>query len=54
MTIHTYPTSDIIEHDTETENCPCQPKIVAYGNNKHIIHNAFDDRESFEGIQEVQ
>lgn len=54
MTNHVYPLGDIIQHDTETDNCVCQPKIEFINGEKLVIHNSFDEREIFEDIQEVQ
>ena len=46
MTIHVYPTEDIIEHDTESLDCVCEPTIVwsdeegqIYENGPLVIHN---------------
>lgn len=50
-TVHTYPVADLIEHDTETDDCLCGPNIEpvprddgSYG--WHIIHHSLDGREN--------
>jgi hypothetical protein len=53
-TIHTYPVGDLFEHNTESDFCPCTPRVENNGSTKHIIHNSFDGREDFEDITEIQ
>ena len=44
---HIFPIEDIKEHDTETLNCSCMPKID--WDNNLVIHNSWDLREYKEG-----
>ena len=45
---HVYPVNDLKEHDTESLNCDCEPRIDW---EYHIvIHNAWDMREAQEFI----
>jgi hypothetical protein len=50
---HVYPTNDLIEHDTETDDCICGPEIQPVetdsgGINWVIVHNSLDGREQYE------
>ncbi len=50
---HTFPINDLIEHNTESEDCPCNPEIKLVedrdGNlNTLVVHNSLDRREVFE------
>jgi hypothetical protein len=47
-TIHTYPLNDLIEHDTESHLCPCDPKVEFINGGTLIIHNSLDRRELYE------
>ena len=41
--IHIYPINDVIEHNTDSEECLCNPDIdVEHG---LVIHTAIDGRE---------
>ena len=52
-TIHVYPLDDLREHDTESDNCPCQPRIEYVGEGgKVVVHNAWDKREFLERWEE--
>ena len=42
--IHVYPLDDQEEHDTKGDSCSCNPKTEGY----LIIHNSWDERESYE------
>lgn len=49
-TIHTYPVNDLIEHDTESDECVCGVQVEAVPNPDGsvgwlIIHNSLDGRE---------
>ena len=41
---HFYPVNDFREHNTETPECWCNPRIE----DDMVIHNALDQRERFE------
>lgn len=52
-TVHTYPVGDIIEHDTDSDDCMCGPTTEAvecddgtYG--WTILHHSMDGREHHE------
>jgi len=51
--IHTYPSNDLKEHDTETPQCWCHPVIEVLAHGIHVIHNSADGRELKEkhGVQ---
>jgi hypothetical protein len=53
-TVHTYPNKDLIEHDTESGDCVCGPKVEAVfredgSNGWHVLHHSLDGRENTEG-----
>jgi len=43
---HVVPINDIDEHDTEGNQCKCDPEIKIL--DELVIHNAFDGRELIE------
>jgi hypothetical protein len=50
MTVHVSPVNDLIEHDTETEDCVCIPQIrVAKQGDGSVlwvlVHHSLDGRE---------
>lgn len=52
-TVHVYPDRDLIEHDTDTDDCVCGPafeRVDAYdgGDGWVIIHHSLDGRELHE------
>lgn len=48
---HIYPVNDTYNHNIESTNCWCSPKI----DKKYmlVIHNSFDGREGFEEIEDI-
>lgn len=53
QTVHVYPVNDLIEHDTESEDCPCGPTPEAVPDQDGamgwlITHHSLDGRERFE------
>lgn len=49
-TVHTYPTGDVIEHDTDGGDCPCGPTTEAIPRDDgsygwHVLHHRLDGRE---------
>lgn len=49
-TVHVYPVNDLIEHDTETDDCLCGPNSEAVPDDDGgfgwvIVHNSLDGRE---------
>jgi hypothetical protein len=53
MTVHTYPVNDLIEHDTDSDDCPCGPTIEPVEREDgsigwHILHHSLDGREANE------
>lgn len=55
MIQHIYPLNDLKEHETNGENCWCEPTEEEIANNGLlIIHNSADGRELYEqGIRKV-
>lgn len=43
---HIFPINDLIEHNTEGFECPCNPEIDF--DNEIVIHSSLDRRECFE------
>ena len=43
---HVVPVNDLIEHQTDSTECPCNPKYDSI--HKLVIHDAMDRRECFE------
>jgi len=50
--IHVYPLNDLIEHNTESNECACDPQIDV--ENMLVIHSAMDRRELFEQKEKDQ
>lgn len=53
QTIHVYPTYDLVEHDTDGEDCICGPATEAVPDGRGgygwiILHNSLDGREQKE------
>jgi len=46
------PVGDIDQH-TESSDCPCNPTVEILGSKLYIIHNAWDNRELFEEINQA-
>ena len=54
MTVHVYPNGDLIDHDTESDDCACGPTLDPVkrddGSVEWIaIHHSLDEREKKEG-----
>lgn len=52
-TVHTYPVSDLIEHDTDGGDCLCGPTTEAVARDDgsygwQVIHHSLDGRENKE------
>lgn len=52
MTVHVYPENDWIEHRTDGEDCPCEPRVQYIDEETGlpldeplVIHNALDGRD---------
>jgi hypothetical protein len=50
MTVHTYPINDLIQHNTDTDNCACGPTIEPVKRDDgstgwHVLHHSLDGRE---------
>lgn len=45
--IHVYPINDLKEHNTESNNCDCNPTLERNEDNTAwvVIHNSWDRRE---------
>lgn len=53
MTVHVYPTADLVEHETEGTDCPCGPTTEPVfredgSNGWLIVHHSLDGRETNE------
>ena len=53
MTYHVYPTNDLLEHDTATDDCLCGPAMEAVPREDGsmgwlITHHSLDGREASE------
>lgn len=53
MTVHVYPNADLVEHDTETDDCVCGPTIEPVEREDGSIgwlatHHSLDGREARE------
>lgn len=49
--IHIVPLNDLKEHES-SDTCHCKPRVEVIGVKLLIIHNAYDNRETIENIQE--
>lgn len=54
MTVHVYPRSDLIEHDTDGDGCPCGPDAMPVERDDGsvgwlAVHHSLDGREAAEG-----
>jgi hypothetical protein len=47
------PTNDIRDHKDYDTTCECEPKVVFENGEMIIIHNAFDQREIIEELNEI-
>lgn len=45
MILHCYPVNDLLFHETDGEECPCQPFVEVSPGGIYYIHNAWDGRE---------
>ena len=52
MSYHILPIDDLEEHE-ESTTCKCEPKIEFIKGEMMIIHNAFDQREILEQVEEI-
>lgn len=43
--LHVYPIDDLLPHNEDGCDCPCDPKIEVHGACLLVIHNAYDGRE---------
>jgi len=52
--IRVSPLNDLEEHDLETTQCKCQPRIICEPNCEIIVvHDSFDGREGVEWANEI-
>lgn len=42
---HVYPSGDLIEHDTETDDCICIPDAKLHEGAWIMVHHSLDGRE---------
>lgn len=53
MNYHVFPRGDLIEHDTDSEDCPCGPRVEPVFRDDGsaswmVVHHALDGREHAE------
>ena len=53
MIVHTYPVNDLIDHDVDSDDCPCgphvEPVLAEDGScGWHVLHHSLDGREHHE------
>jgi hypothetical protein len=53
MIWHVTPVNDLRGHNTEDTICECEPIINVINGDLLIIHNAFDQREILEQVNEI-
>lgn len=54
-TYHVYPVDDLVEHDLDSQDCACNPRIEVQPNgNIVVIHNAWDGREQVEYLESLK
>jgi len=46
--VHVVPIGDLLEHNTESAECFCDPRVEVVGAALVIIHNSLDGREEEE------
>ena len=47
--VHVYPLNDLREHDLQSADCACNPRLlIIQGSGMVVVHNAFDAREVLE------
>lgn len=51
MAYHVIPLNDLKEH-TEDSTCECQPELIMVENEMLFVHNAWDNRELIEELNE--
>lgn len=44
-TIHVYPLNDLVEHDTESDDCVCGPECEFVEGGVVVSHHSLDGRE---------
>lgn len=49
--IHVMPVDDLREH--LFQDCPCKPRVEVVGANLIYVHNAWDNREAVEQVEEM-
>lgn len=45
---HVYPVADLIEHETEGDDCPCGPTVEFVDGGSVVVHHSLDKREATE------
>lgn len=55
QTVHTFPVRDVVDHNTESDDCICGPDIIYVGNGgKQVIHHSMDGREHHEDDHDAE
>lgn len=47
--VHVYPIDDLVEHDTDGDDCVCGPDTEFVDGGAVITHHSLDGREQHEG-----
>lgn len=53
MIIHVLPVNDLKPHDEEGTACQCEPRIEFVEGGILVIHNAYDNREIIEKVNQI-
>lgn len=48
---HVIPLDDLLEHDTDSKDCMCDPEIKVEGGVLIVVHKSYDGREGKEDEQ---
>lgn len=52
MSLHIIPLNDLKEHE-ESSICECSPKLIIENGEMLFVHNAYDNREIIEEVNEI-
>ena len=52
MSLHIIPINDLKEHE-ECSTCECSPKSIIENGEMLFVHNAYDNREIIEEVNEI-
>ena len=46
--VHVFPIDDLLEHNTDSGECMCDPEVIVEGGSLIYVHNSYDGREDRE------